>query len=87
MLPQMTGCVRNFDNNTAMSFKISKKQLLKKCNQIWKKAKSLLNIKFDCKPVYNDNETYIKTKIKIYGGSVITNFQYKKMPKEKAPCK
>ena len=35
----------------------------------------------------NDNDKYIKTKIKIYAGSTITNFQIKKMPKEKAPCK
>ena len=28
----------------------------------------------------------IKIKIKIYGGSVNTNFQGKKLPKEKAPC-
>ena len=87
MLPQMTGCVKNFDDNTTRSFKISNKQLWKKHNQIWKKAKSLLNIKFDSEPVYDDNGKYIKTKIKMYDGSVITNSQYKKMPKEKAPCK
>ena len=29
----------------------------------------------------------IKTKIKIYAGSMITNFHNKKMPKEKALCK
>ena len=28
---------------------------------------------------------YIKTKIKIYASRMITNFQSKKMPKEKAP--
>ena len=28
-----------------------------------------------------------KTKIKMYAGSIITNFQDKNMPKEKAPCK
>ena len=85
--PQMIGYVRKRDVNTIMSFKISDKQLLKKYNQTWKKAKSLLNTKFDSKPVYGDNDKYIKTKIKIYAGSMITNFQSKKMPKEKAPCK
>ena len=30
---------------------------------------------------------YIKTKIKIYASGMITNFQSKKMPKEKAPWK
>ena len=37
-LPQMTGYVRKFEGNTTMSFKISDKQLLKKYNQIWKRA-------------------------------------------------
>ena len=85
-LPQTTGSVRKFGDNTTMSFKISNKQLLKKYNQIWKKVKSLLNIKFGSESVYGDNNKYIKTKIKTYD-SVITNFQSKNMPKEKAPCK
>ena len=46
-----------------------------------------MNTKFNSEPVYGDNDKYIKTKIKIYDGSVNTNFQGKKMPKEKAPCK
>ena len=46
-----------------------------------------LAIEFDSKPVHGDNDKYIKTKIKIYIGSVITNFQGKKVPKEKGPCK
>ena len=58
----MTGYVRKFEGNTTMSFKISNKQLLKKYNQIWKKVKSLLNIKFDSEPVYGDNDKYIKKK-------------------------
>ena len=70
-----------------MSFKISNKQLLKKYNQIWKRVKKLLKIEFDSEPVYGDNDKYIKTKIKIYAGSMITNFQGKKMLKENAPCK
>ena len=76
-LPQMTGYVRKFEGNTTMSFKISNKQLLKKYNQIWKKVKSLLNIKFDSEPVYGDNDKYIKAKIKIYNSSMITNFHSK----------
>ena len=47
----------------------------------------LTRIDFESKPVYGDDDKYIKTKIKIYAGSVITHFQSKKMPKEKAPCK
>ena len=53
-LPQMTGCVRKFDDNATMFFKISNKQLLEKYYQIWKSDKSILNMKFD---------KYIKTKI------------------------
>ena len=78
--------VRKFEGNTTMSFKINDKQLLKKYNQIWKRVEKLLKIEFDSKPVYGDDDKYIKTKIKIYGASVNTNFQDKKMPKEKAPC-
>ena len=46
-----------------------------------------MEIKFDSKSVYGDDEKFIKTKIKKYVDSVITNFHSKKMPKEKAPCK
>ena len=81
-LPQMTGYVRKFEGNTTMSFKINDNKLLKKYNQIWKKLEKLLRIEFDSKPVYGGNDKYIKTKIKIYGGSVNTNFQGKKMPQE-----
>ena len=42
---------------------------------------------FESKPVYGDNDKYIKTKIKIYTDSIMTNFHNKKMPKEKAPSK
>ena len=86
-LPQMTGYVRKFEGNTTMSFKISNKQLLKKYNQIWKRVEKLLKIEFDSEPVYGDDDKYIKAKIKIYAGSMITNFHSKKVPKEKAPCK
>ena len=87
-LPQTTGYVRKFKGNTTMSFNISSKlKKLKKYNQIWKRVEKLLKIEYDSKPVYGDNDKYIKTKIKIHGGSVNTNFQSKKMPKEKAPCK
>ena len=85
-LPQMTSFVRKFEDNTTISFKISDKQLLKKYNQIWKKVEKLLKIEFDSEAVYGDNDKYIKTKIKIYAGSMITNFQRKKILKEKAPC-
>ena len=86
-LPQMTDYAKKFEFNLTMFFKIRYKQLLKKYNKIWKRIEKLLKIKFDSKPVYGDDEKYIKTKIKTYGNSVIKNFHSKKIPKEKAPCK
>ena len=86
-LPQMTGYVRKFEGNTTMSFKISNKQMLKKYNQIQKRVEKLLKIEYGSEPVYGDSDKYIKIKIKIYAGTMITNFQSKKMSKEKAPCK
>ena len=46
-----------------------------------------MKINFESKPVYGDDDKYMKTKIKTYAGSMITNFHNKKIPKEKAPCK
>ena len=86
-LLQMTGYVRKVEANTTISFKIRDKQLLKNNNQIWKRVEKLLKIEFDTETVYGDNDKYIKTKINIYVGSMITNFQSKKMPREKVPCK
>ena len=37
-----------------------------------------MGIEFDSEPVYGDNGTYIKIKIKPYGDKVNTNFQDKK---------
>ena len=70
-----------------MSFKSNDKQLLKKYNQKWKKVETLLKIEFDSKPVHGDDNKYIKTKVKIFNNSMITNFQGKKMLIEKALCK
>ena len=65
-----------------MSFKTSDNKLLKKYNKMWEKVSSFMNIKFDSEPVYGDNDKYIKTKTKLYGDKINTNFQGKKIPKE-----
>ena len=83
----MTGYARKFDENATMSFKANNKQLLKNSNKIWEKVEKLLKIDFESKPVYGDDGKHVKTKMKIYAGSMITNFHNKKVPKEKAPCK
>ena len=75
----MTGYARKFDENATMYFRANNKELLKNYNKICEKVES--------KPVYGDDDKYIKAKIKIFAGSMITNFLNKKMLKEKAPCK
>ena len=84
ILPQMIGYVKHFGSNKTMSFKVSDNKLLKK---IWEKTGNLLSIEFDSEPVYGDVDKYIKTKIKVYGDRVNTNFQGKKVPKENASYK
>ena len=83
----MTGYARKFDENATLSFIVKNKQLLKNYTKIWETIEKLMKINFESNPVYGDDVKYIKTKIKTYAGSIITNFHNKKMPKEKAPCK
>ena len=64
--------------NATMSFMANDKQLLNNYNKIWEKVEKLLKIDFESKPVYGDDDKYIKTKIKIYAGSMTTNFYEKK---------
>ena len=77
-LPQMTGYARKFDENLTMPFIVKKKQLLKKYVKIWEAIARPMEINFESKPVYGDDDKYMKTKIKTYAGSVITNFDNKK---------
>ena len=54
---------------------IKDKKLLKNYNKIWKKIEKLVKIDFNTKTIYgDDDDKYIKTKIKIYKDSIITNF-------------
>ena len=77
----MTGYAKKINENATITFSVKDKQVLKNYNNTWEKVEMLLNIDFESKPVYGDDDKYIKTKIKIYAGSVITNFHNKKMPK------
>ena len=87
ILPQMIVSVKHFDSNKTMSFKVSDSKLLKKYKKISEKVGNLLIIEFDCESDYSDVDKYIKTKIKMYGDRVKTNFQGKKVPKENASYK
>ena len=48
-------------------------QLLKSYNKIWKKNWKM-KIDFNTKTTYGDDDKCIKTKIKTYKDSIITNF-------------
>ena len=67
-----------------MSLMVKDKQRFKNYNKIWEKIESLMRKKFDRKPFYgNDDNSYIKTKIKTFKDSIITNFIIKKYLKKK----
>ena len=83
----MTGYARKCNENARMFFIVKDKNLLKKYSKIWEAIDGLMKITFESKPVYGEDVKYIKTKIKTYTGNIITNFDNKKMPKEKGPCK
>ena len=81
-LSKMTGYINKFDENKiTMSLMVKDKQLLKNYNKIWKKIERLMSIDFDRKPVYGNDDKYIKTKIKTYKDSITTDFHNKKVPK------
>ena len=89
-LIQMTSYINKFKDNkikittATMSLMVKDKQRFKNYNKIWEKIKSLMRKKFDSKPIFgnDDNGKYIKTKIKTFKNSIITNFHNKKVPEE-----
>ena len=90
-LSQMTGYINEFEKNKiAMSLMVKDKQLFENYNKIWKKIKRLVSIDFESETTYgDDDDKYIKAKIKTYKDNIITNFYNKigckKVPKEKIP--
>ena len=74
----MTDYARKCDENAAIYFRANNKQLLKNYSKIWEKVEKLMRIDFESKPIYGDDVKYRKTKIKIYVGSMITDFHNKK---------
>ena len=86
-LPQMIGYLKKFDDNMTMSLRVDDSKLLKKYCRIWKTIKGLLGIAFDSEPVYDDADSYLKTKVKMHDNRVNTNFQGKELPKVDASYK
>ena len=80
----MTGYAKKFNENAAKSFRVNNKQLLKNYNKILEEIEKLMRIDFESIPVYGDGDKYIKTKIKAYPCSMVTNFHNKKNAKRKS---
>ena len=90
LLSKMTVYINEFNNKNknkitmTMSFRVNHEQPFKTYDKIWKKIERLMNICFESKPFYgNNDDKYINTKIKIFEKNINTNFHNKKMPKEK----
>ena len=58
-------------------------QLLKNYDKICEKNEKVMKIDFESKFAYDDDDKYIKMKVKQCADSIITNFITKKIPKEK----
>ena len=93
-LPKRTSYFNKFKDNktkiatTIMSLMVKDKQLFKNYNKIWEKIESLMIKQFDSERFYgNYDNKYIKTKIKTFKDSIITNSHNKKVPEEKLPYK
>ena len=82
----MTGYINKFEKNKiTMSLMVKDKQFLKNYNKMWKKIQRLMSIDFESKITYrDDDDKYIKTKIKTQKDSIITNF-YNKIGSKKVP--
>ena len=83
----MTGHVSKFNENKnknkniiTMSLQVKDEKLFNNCNKIWKKIEQLMDIVFNTKPTYGDDDKYIKTKT--YEDNITTNFYNKKGSKK-----
>ena len=86
-LSQMTRYVSKFNENKnknkniiTMSLQVKDEKLFNNCNKIWKKIEQLMDIVFNTKPTYGDDDKYIKTKT--YEDNITTNFYNKKGSKK-----
>ena len=71
-----------------MSLMFKDKQRLENYKKIWSKIEELMKINFNTGTTHgDDNDKYIKTKIKTYKDIIATNFYNKKIPEETVPHK
>ena len=76
-LSKMTSYINEFNENKntiLISLRVNDEQLFKKYDEIWKKVGKIMRIGFESEASYGDDDKYIKTKIKKYVDSIITNF-------------
>ena len=78
-LPQVTDYPKKLNENVTMSFRANNKQISQNYNKIWKKIEKLLTIDFESKPIYGDDDKYIKRMIT----GRLQIFITKKYPKKK----
>ena len=91
-MPKMSGYVKTFKakdgakdkNSKLMSFHIDDEELLEKCKAIWSNIECFKNIELNALPVYDDR--YIKSKIRIYGDKIYTNFCDLNVPEDDIEC-
>ena len=87
ILPQMSGCMKPFENGGKnLFFMIKDDMCLNIYNEIWDKIKETLSIKFHSMPVYDGK--YIKTKVRGFSGvtvACITIDSITRMEKKKYP--
>ena len=93
----MTDYINKFDKATiTISLQVKDKKLFKNYSKIWKKIEKLMDIDFNTKPTYvddddEDDDKYIKAKIKTYKSNITTNIYNKKgskkVPEDKIPHK
>ena len=93
ILPKMSAFVKTFKykgvdknkNNKLMSLHIDANKLLEKNKTICNKIDDLKKIELNALAVHDDRN--IKTKIRIYGSKVYTNFQGLDVPEDGVECK
>ena len=76
-LSKMSSYIDEFNENKntiIMSPRVNDEQLFKKYNKIRKQVEKIMRIDFESKPTYGYDDKYIKTKLKTYKDSIITNF-------------
>ena len=96
-LPQMIGYINKFNESKnknknknkstiTMFLKVKNKKLFKNYNKIWTKMEKLMGKDFNTQPTYDNDDKYIKTKIKTYADNITTKL-YNKKGSKKLPGK